>query len=234
MEPLTPWGQPIGPALPDWHDCPLPGAVTLVGRYCLLEPLAEQHASELYAAFREAPDTRSWTWLTHEAPTSPEEYQSRVSDMAHSQDPRYFAVVSQQTRQPVGIFSLMRIDPKNGVIEVGHVHFSPRLQRTPAATEAHWLLMRYVFNTLGYRRYEWKCDSLNQPSRQAALRLGFQFEGIFRQAMIYKGRSRDTAWFSLLDSEWPATDRALQSWLAPQNFDAEGKQRYSLASFRQS
>ncbi len=126
----------------------------------------------------------------------------------------------------------MRIDEQNGVVEVGSVHFSPRLSRTPASTEAQWLLMRYVFDTLGYRRYEWKCNSLNEPSRQAALRLGFHYEGRFRQALVVKGHNRDTDWFSIIDREWPAVDEALQRWLAADNFTADGKQRRALASLR--
>jgi RimJ/RimL family protein N-acetyltransferase len=123
----------------------------------------------------------------------------------------------------------MRIDPANGVIEVGNIKYSSALQRTPLATEAMFLLMRYVFDNLGYRRYEWKCDALNAPSRSAALRLGFTYEGIFRQAVIYKGRNRDTAWFSITDQEWPAIKGAYEAWLAPSNFDAGGKQKTRLA-----
>ena len=129
----------------------------------------------------------------------------------------------------MGVAAFMRIEPRHGVIEVGHVHFGPSLQRTAAATEAMYLMMRRAFDELGYRRYEWKCDSLNQPSRRAALRLGFTFEGIFRQATIYKGRSRDTAWFSLLDAEWPARKAALERWLATENFDKDGRQRRPLS-----
>ena len=128
-------------------------------------------------------------------------------------DPIHFAVIDQQTDQPIGSLALMRIDAKNGVVEVGHVHFSPLLSRTAMATEAHWLLMHYVFATLGYRRYEWKCNSLNEPSRRAALRLGFQYEGRFRQALVIKGHNRDTDWFSIIDSEWPQIDRAMRQWL---------------------
>jgi RimJ/RimL family protein N-acetyltransferase len=125
----------------------------------------------------------------------------------------------------------MRIDPSHGVIEVGNINYSPLLQRKPAATEAMYLMMRRVFDELGYRRYEWKCDSLNAPSRAAAQRLGFQFEGIFRQAVVNKGRNRDTAWYSIIDSEWPALKQAFEQWLAPENFDAAGKQKRPLSAF---
>jgi RimJ/RimL family protein N-acetyltransferase len=138
-------------------------------------------------------------------------------------------VVDQATGNAVGTLSLMRIDPAHGAIEVGNVTFSPLMKRTPVSTEAQYLLMKFVFDALGYRRYEWKCDALNAPSRQAALRLGFSFEGIFRQAVIYKGRSRDTAWFSIIDSEWPARRAAFERWLAADNFDASGQQRSKLA-----
>lgn len=147
-------------------------------------------------------------------------------------DPIHFAVIDQQTDQPIGSLALMRIDAKNGVVEVGHVHFSPLLSRTAMATEAHWLLMHYVFATLGYRRYEWKCNSLNEPSRRAALRLGFQYEGRFRQALVIKGHNRDTDWFSIIDSEWPQIDKAMQQWLAADNFSADGQQLRTLESFR--
>ena len=137
-------------------------------------------------------------------------------------------MVDRTTGKAVGTLALMRMDPGNGVIEVGHVTFSPKLQRTALSTEAQYLLMRRVFDELGYRRYEWKCDSLNAPSRATAQRLGFQFEGIFRQAVVYKGRTRDTAWFSIIDSEWPARRAAFERWLAPENFDENGVQRRRL------
>ena len=143
-------------------------------------------------------------------------------------DPLFFAIVDAPSQTALGVASLMRIDPANGAIEVGHLAYSPRLQRTPAATEAMFLLMQYAFE-LGYRRYEWKCDTLNAPSRAAAQRLGFSFEGVFRQAVIYKERSRDTAWHSIIDAEWPALRAAFTQWLAPSNFDAAGRQLTRLS-----
>ena len=232
MSLLNQYEQPVGTALPDWQPRPHPGRVSLQGRFCRLEPLSTSHASELFAAHRLAPDTRSWTWLLREPDNSPEEYSAWIESVSGKSDPIHFAVIDMQTGQPVGSLALMRIDAKNGVVEVGHVHFSPLLSRTAMATEANWLLMRYVFDTLGYRRYEWKCNSLNEPSRRAALRLGFQYEGRFRQALVVKGHNRDTDWFSIIDSEWPQVDRAMQQWLAADNFSTDGQQVCPLESFR--
>lgn len=226
------YGQPVGDALPDWQPRPLPQRVVLHGRYCRLEPLTRAHADALFAAYQLDGDGRSWTWLPREPEESIEQYSAWVEGTEQLQDPLHFAVIDTQTERPVGTLALMRIDANNGVIEVGHVHFSPLLSRTAASTEAQWLLMRYAFTTLGYRRYEWKCNSLNEPSRQAALRLGFQYEGRFRQALVVKGHNRDTDWFSIIDGEWPDVDAALQRWLAPDNFTPDGKQRYSLTSLR--
>lgn len=226
------FGQPIGDALPDWQPRPTPQRHTLQGRLCYLEPLAGKHAEALFAAHQLAPDTRSWTWLLREPDSSVEEFSAWVASVAELRDPLHFAVIDRQTRLPVGSLALMRIDANNGVIEVGHVHFSPLLSRTAMATEAHWLLMRYAFDTLGYRRYEWKCNSLNEPSRRAARRLGFHYEGRFRQALVIKGHNRDTDWFSIIDAEWPQIDSAMQKWLASDNFSADGQQIRTLESLR--
>ncbi|HGF0768560.1 TPA: GNAT family N-acetyltransferase [Kluyvera georgiana] len=232
MSQLNQFGQLIGDALPDWQPRPYPQRVVLEGQYCRLEPLSLQHADALFAAHQQAADTRNWTWLLREPEGSVEEYRQWIAGVESLQDPLHFAVIDIRTQQPVGSLALMRIDPNHGVMEVGHVHFSPLLSRTPASTEAQWLLMRYAFETLGYRRYEWKCNSFNEPSRRAALRLGFQFEGRFRQALVIKGHNRDTDWFSIINGEWPALDRAFQAWLAADNFTADGKQRQSLEAFR--
>ncbi|VUC87550.1 GNAT family acetyltransferase [Raoultella terrigena] len=226
------FGQPVGDALPDWQPRPAPQRHTLQGRLCYLEPLAGKHAETLFAAHQLAPDTRSWTWLLREPDSSVEEFSAWVASVAELSDPLHFAVIDRQTRLPVGSLALMRIDANNGVIEVGHVHFSPLLSRTAMATEAHWLLMRYAFDTLGYRRYEWKCNSLNEPSRRAARRLGFHYEGRFRQALVIKGHNRDTDWFSIIDAEWPQIDSAMQRWLASDNFSADGQQIRTLESLR--
>ncbi|HHN4450190.1 GNAT family N-acetyltransferase [Klebsiella michiganensis] len=232
MSHLNQFDQPVGAALPDWQPRPHPERLNLQGRLCRLEPLRSTHAGALFDAHRLALDTRSWTWLLREPDNSVEEYRAWIEHVSGQADPIHFAVIDQRTDQPVGSLALMRIDAKNGVVEVGHVHFSPLLSRTAMATEAQWLLMHYIFATLGYRRYEWKCNSLNEPSRRAALRLGFQYEGRFRQALVIKGHNRDTDWFSIIDSEWPHIDKAMQQWLAADNFSADGRQLRTLESFR--
>lgn len=228
------YGQSIGPLVPGWTARPLPPRRALEGRYCSLEPLdAARHADDLHAAYAQAPDARDWTYLFVERPADLASTRAYIERAAQSTDPLHFAVVDRQSGRAVGTLALMRIDPAHGVIEVGSVTFSPLLKQTPMSTEAQYLLMKLAFDQLGYRRYEWKCDNFNEPSKRAAARLGFQFEGIFRQAIVYKGRSRDTAWFSIIDSEWPTVRTAFERWLAPENFDAEGKQRMALNSFRE-
>ncbi len=227
------YGQPIGEALPEWSARPEPGDVVLQGRHCRIERLdARRHAEDLHAAYQTAPDGRDWTYLSVERPATLEDFQRYAANIAASTDPRHYAVIDARTSKAVGTFSLMRITPAVGVIEVGNVTFSPLLKRTPISTEAQFLLMSYVFDQLGYRRYEWKCDSLNGPSRAAAERLGFSFEGIFRQAIVYKNRSRDTAWYSIIDAEWPLLKQVFETWLSPENNDAQGRQKQSLAALR--
>jgi RimJ/RimL family protein N-acetyltransferase len=227
------FGQPIGFAVPDWSPRPFPPRTAIEGRFCRTEPLdPERHAAQLFAANSADRDGRNWTYLPYGPfPTLPA-YREWLDAAARREDPQFHAVIDRQSGMAVGVASLMRIEPAVGVIEVGGINYSPRLQRKPAATEAMYLLMRRVFDELGYRRYEWKCDSLNAPSRAAAQRLGFRYEGMFRQATVYKGRNRDTCWFSILDSEWPPLRQAFEAWLDPVNFDAEGRQRASLASLR--
>lgn len=232
MNQFNQFGQPVGDELIDWQPRPHPQRIELNGRYCSLTPLRPQHAAALFATYQLAEDTRSWTWLLREPDANVEEYTAWVESVCELSDPMHFTVIDNQTQVPVGTLALMRIDPKNGVIEVGHVNFSPLLSRTPMSTEAQYLLMRYVFETLGYRRFEWKCNSLNEPSRRAALRLGFQYEGRFRQALVVKGHNRDTDWFSIIDNEWKALDRAFQNWLAADNFSADGKQIKTLENWR--
>lgn len=222
-------GQPIGFPLPHWTAPPLPPQQPLSGRYCRLEPLdADRHSAELFAANQLDTDNRMWTYLSYGPFGTCEQYTEWVHTASRSTDPLFFAIVDLQTNQAVGVASYLRIDPPNGVIEVGHLAFSPRLQRTPAATESMYLMMQQAFD-LGYRRYEWKCDALNAPSRAAAERLGFKFEGIFRQAVIYKQRSRDTAWYSIIDREWPALDSTFARWLDAGNFNAGGEQQLRLS-----
>lgn len=227
------YGQSIGQPLPEWRARPLPPREPLEGRYCALEPLdAARHTDDLHAAYARAPDGRDWTYLGIERPADMEGTRAHVERAAKSADPMHFAVIDRQSGRATGTLSLMRIDPANGAIEVGSVNFSPLLKHTPMSTEAHYLLMKLAFDALGYRRYEWKCDNFNEPSKRAAARLGFQYEGLFRQAVVYKGRSRDTAWFSITDGEWPALRTAFERWLAPENFDAQGRQRMALDKFR--
>ena len=227
------YGQPVGPLLPGWTARPLPPRRAIEGRYCVLEPLdAARHADDLHAAYAQAPDGRDWTYLGVERPADLAGIRAHIERAAQSADPMHFAVVDRQSGRAIGTLALMRIDPANGAIEVGSVNFSPLLKHTPMSTEAQHLLMKLAFDELGYRRYEWKCDNFNEPSKRAAMRLGFRFEGVFRQAVVYKGRSRDTAWFSITDGEWPMLRAALERWLAPANFDAEGRQRMALDRFR--
>jgi RimJ/RimL family protein N-acetyltransferase len=226
---LNEYCQPIGAALPNWTACPRPARITLQGRYCTFEPLdAARHTADLYAA-NSADSGRMWTYLPYGPFADLGDYRAWVARVSQGDDPLFFAIIEAASQAAIGVSSLMRIDPSNGTIEVGHIAYSPRLQRTPAATEAMFLLMLYAFE-LGYRRYEWKCDALNAPSRAAAQRLGFSYEGIFRQAVVYKGRSRDTAWYAIIDTEWPALRAAFKLWLEPPNFDADGRQRARLSN----
>jgi RimJ/RimL family protein N-acetyltransferase len=190
------------------------------------------HAAGLFATYSAAMNRRGWTYLPDEMPESEAEFRKRLEARAASEDPLFFTILDRRSGSPLGVASYLRIDPGNGVIEVGHLHFGPKLQRSPASTEAMALMMARAFDELGYRRYEWKCDSLNAPSRAAALRLGFTFEGVFRNAVVVKGRSRDTAWFSITDADWPRARAGFAAWLDPTNFDAEGRQIRGLADLR--
>lgn len=223
------FGQPIGAALPDWAPRPQPPRSPMVGQFCRIEPLdPARHAPDLHAAYAED-DGRMWTYMAHGPFASAGALEEWMRRTCLGDDPLVHAIVDAASGRAVGAASFMRIDRAAGVIEVGSITYPPRLQRTPAATETMYLMMRRVFDELGYRRYEWKCDTLNAPSRAAAARLGFTFEGIFRQATTYKGRNRDTAWFSIVDGEWPALRTAFEEWLDPANFDAAGGQRRRLA-----
>ncbi|HUA56588.1 MAG TPA: GNAT family protein [Candidatus Sulfotelmatobacter sp.] len=223
--------QPIGFPLPDWRGAPRPSRTPMQGRFCRLEPLdPARHADQLWDAIQLDRDGRNWTYLPVGPFDAAAAFRVWAETASVGDDPVFFAIVDQATGRAVGYASFMRIDPKNGVIEVGHINFTPALQKRPAATEAMFLMMRRVFDELGYRRYEWKCDSCNAPSRAAAARLGFAYEGLFRQAVVTKGRNRDTAWFSILDREWPALQIAFERWLAPENFAPDGSQRESLSA----
>lgn len=223
--------QPVGTPMPDWQPRPRPQRVVLEGRYCRLEPLNESHTRSLWKAWSKAEDGRDWTYLGVGPFENERQFSAHIISTAACEDPLHYTIVDTQTNHAMGTLSLMRIDPINGTVEVGFVTFSPELKRTVQASEAHYLLMKYAFESLGYRRYEWKCDSLNSPSRRAALRLGFRFEGLFRQTIVYKGRTRDTAWFSIIDREWPLIKASFEAWLSPQNLP-KGKQQQSLAALR--
>jgi RimJ/RimL family protein N-acetyltransferase len=222
-------GQPVGAPLPGWSPPPRPPRETIEGRTCFLEPLdAGKHGADLYAANALDSDDSDWTYSAVGPYENESEFLAWARAAEKSSDPLYFAIIDRQTGKAVGTATYMRIDPNNGCIEVGTIKYSPLLQRTTAATEAMYLMMKRAFD-LGYRRYEWKCDSHNAPSRKAAERLGFIFEGLFRQAVVYKGRNRDTTWFSIIDNEWPALRGAYEAWLAPENFDEQGCQKQRLS-----
>jgi RimJ/RimL family protein N-acetyltransferase len=223
-------GQPIGDPVPGWSARPAPPRTPMVGRSCSVVPLdAVAHGADLHRAFAEDRDDRNWTYLAYGPFADETAFLAWLEPMARSMDPLFHTVLDTQGRA-IGLASYLRIDPAVGVIEVGHIHYAPAMQRTIAATEAMALMMRRVFDELGYRRYEWKCDSLNAPSRRAAERFGFVYEGIFRQATLYKGRNRDTAWYAIVDKDWPRLRAAYERWLAPDNFDAQGRQRIGLGA----
>jgi RimJ/RimL family protein N-acetyltransferase len=222
-------GQPVGRPVPEWKGVERPSRTPMAGRYCRVEPIdPARHAEDLYRANALDPSNRNFTYLLSGPFITFDAYCQWLESVRSGDDPVFHAIVDTETGKAAGAASYMRIDPKNGSIEVGNINYSPLLQRKRAATEAMYLMMKRVFE-LGYRRYEWKCDSLNAPSRAAAQRLGFSYEGIFRQAIVYRGRSRDTAWYAMIDSEWPELDQAFQRWLDPANFDAQGKQHKRLS-----
>jgi RimJ/RimL family protein N-acetyltransferase len=225
-------GQPIGEAVPDWQPSPPPPRQPKDGRFCRIEPVdIDRHAPDLFAAFATDTDNRNWTYLPYGPFAREADLRVWMEQTCLGDDPLFHAVIDKKTGKAVGVASYLRITPAVGVIEVGHINYSPLLQRTAAATEASFLMMARVFSELGYRRYEWKCDALNGPSRTAAERLGFCFEGVFRQATMYKGRNRDTAWYSILDKDWPALEKAYSKWLDADNFDDQGRQKASLGNF---
>ncbi len=221
-------GQPIGRPIPNWTPPPFPPKVPMIGRTCRLEPLSHAlHTTDLYDAFSRDSASAMWTYLPVGPFATEEEYGCWVREIVTKPDPQFYAIIDSATGKAIGSASFMRIVPQHGCIEVGHLAFSPLLQKTTAATEAMYLMMRQAFD-LGYRRYEWKCHSLNAPSRAAAERLGFTFEGVFRQAVVVKGHNRDTAWYSIIDAEWPQRKMAFEKWLDPANFDSSGRQIIKL------
>ena len=218
-----------------WTARPRPQRLALEGRYVRLEPLdADLHGDALFEAGSGEDADTLWRYLFERPITQKSDFDPWIEKAADSSDPLFYAAVDAQTGRAEGRLSLMRIEPAHGVIETGNILFGPRLARSRAATEAIYLQARHVFDELGYRRFEWKCNADNAPSRRAALRFGFNFEGIFRQHMVVKGENRDTAWYAMLDHEWPRLRQAYEAWLDPANFDAEGRQRTSLAEFTQT
>ncbi|MCP4983707.1 MAG: GNAT family N-acetyltransferase [Gammaproteobacteria bacterium] len=223
-------GQPIGFPLQDWQGCEHPRNAQIQGNLCRLEPIdVDRHASDLFAAFSQDQDRHNWTYLPYGPFETEEALRSWMFSTCLGDDPCFSSVIDLQTGRAVGVASYLRIKPALGVIEVGHIHFSPLMQAKPISTEAMFLMMGQVFDVWGYRRYEWKCDALNQPSCTAAQRLGFLFEGIFRQATMYKLRNRDTAWYSILDREWPTVKAVFENWLRAENFGPDGAQKTSLS-----
>ena len=226
MQRENPFGQPIGHPIEGWQAARRPERAPIAGRLCRLEPLdAERHADALHHAYSLDHDARHWTYLPYGPFASSAEYRAWVAEHQASENDCFFAIVEAAREIPVGVAAYLRVSPASGSIEVGHLRYAAALQRTPAATEAMYLMMRRVFDDWAYRRYEWKCDSLNAPSRSAAERLGFRYEGVFRNDVVMKGRNRDTAWFSITAEEWPAIRRAFEAWLDPANFDREGRDR---------
>ncbi len=229
MKNINELGQPVGSAVQNWTKALPPPKTELSGEYCKIVPLdVNAHAKSLYNSFAKDSENKNWTYMIDGPFENFADFESWLINIASKKDPFFYSLINKDNNTVVGLASYLRINQSQGVIEVGNIHFSPALQRTPIATEIMFLMMKRVFEELGYRRYEWKCDSLNEKSRSAALRLGFTFEGVFRQAIMYKGRNRDTAWYSVIDSEWPRLKKAFQFWLNPTNFDSTGQQRMSL------
>ena len=230
--PVNKYGQIIGESVVGHTSGKLPAIDFLEGRYARIEALSvEKHAKDLLAVY--GPDTprEMWTYLYQEPVGDIEELVTLLNQMLARKDRFYYAIIDKATGKALGTFSLMRIDQNNRVIEVGAVTFSPELKGTRIGIEAQYLLARYVFEELNYRRYEWKCDALNRPSRRAAERLGFAYEGTFRQAVVYKGRTRDTDWLAMIDKDWPQVKTRLEAWLRPENFNKNGQQYKSLREF---
>jgi RimJ/RimL family protein N-acetyltransferase len=226
-------GHPVGAPLPGWSPRPLPLRTPIEGRFCRVEPLdCDRHAADLFAANAADPEGRNWTYLPHGPYPAFEPYRASLAAAIGRDRELPHAIIARDSGRAVGVASYLAIDPQNGTIEVGAINYGPRLQKRPAATEAMYLMIRRVFDELGYRRYEWKRDCLNAASRAAAERLGFRYEGLFSRTMVYKGRNRDTAWFSVIDSEWPVLRAGFEHWLDPANFAADGRQRARLASLR--
>ena len=225
--------QPVGFPVPDWKVCQIPPRSTVSGNWCRVEGLdVKKHTKDLYNAFLKNNDDSNWTYLRYGPFESLDQFECWLKNSVTGNDPVFYAVIDLKTEKATGICAYLRIQPLVGVIELGNIHFSPLLKKTTMATEAMYLMMRRAFDELCYRRCEWKCDSLNEASKNTALRLGFTFEGIFRQALVYKGRNRDTAWYSVIDKNWPKLNKSFEKWLSPENFNSQGEQQKSLSEIR--
>ncbi len=224
--------KPVGPVIDPLPSGRAPARAPLRGAHARLEPLdAAAHAKSLYRLSHARPeDAALWTYLAYGPFPDPDAFARWLEERSRSSDPLFFAILDRASGEAAGMASYLNIVPANGCIEIGHIWFAPSLQRTRAASEAIFLMMRHALDDLGYRRLEWKCDALNAASRRAAIRFGFSYEGTFRQHMIVKGRNRDTAWFALIDRDWPAVRAAFERWLAPANFDPDGRQRVPLSA----
>ncbi|MDU3075379.1 MAG: GNAT family protein [Mixta calida] len=223
------YGQKLGKKLTDWHPRELPKKTPLKGRYCHLEPIDVKHSQDLFEAWYCIDDDRDWTYFHINRPKTLFQTEHYLKSLASSADPMFYAVICQATHKAVGSVALQRIDPANGVLEIGYINWSPLMKRTSMSTEAIYLLLCYIFDTLHYRRCAWKCDSLHESAINAAERLGFQYEGLFRNMQVSNSRNRDVRWYSIIEEEWPEMRNAMAWWLSPANHDETGKQKQKLA-----
>ncbi|NCF08832.1 GNAT family N-acetyltransferase [Kosakonia sp. MH5] len=232
MAELNIYGQALGPSLPDWHPRSLPQKIIIRGQYCLLEPIDIKHSRDLFAGWHSIEDERDWTYFHIKRPVTIRQCDHYIASLAASKDPLFYAVINLSTNKAVGFLALQRMDPDNGAVEIGWINWSPLMKRTLCSTEAIFLLLSYIMETLQYRRCGWKCDSLHQAAISAAERLGFTYEGTLRRTQVSKGHSRDVRWYSIIDEEWDEIRLAMECWLNPSNFDEQGKQKHRLAEFR--
>lgn len=232
MPAINHFGQPIGESLTEWTPRAKPARQAINGQYCRLEPVDPlKHLDALYSAYHRVDNDEDWTYLFAERPADLHSFRLYLQQLSASEDPLQFAVIDLATEQAVGTCAFMRIDGYNGVLELGGINWSPLMKQQRSGTEAIFLMLQHTFDVLGYRRCEWKCDSCNAPSKSAAARYGFSYEGRFRQAIVTKGRNRDTDWFSIIDKEWPTLKQAFNGWLSAVNFDPRGIQRQRLQAF---
>ncbi|MBX3709991.1 MAG: GNAT family N-acetyltransferase [Gammaproteobacteria bacterium] len=230
MQQKNQFGQLLGHLVENWIPCQRPAKTLIQGRYCILEPIEiNKHAVKLFDVLAIDNQGESWTYLPYGPFDTINEFKNWLAETMSDNDTLLYAILDVKTKEPIGISGYLRMNPEHGVIEIGHLHFSALLKQTPLATEAIYLMLRHAFDELKFRRCEWKCNDLNEPSRRAAERFGFTFEGIFRQSYVFKNRNRDTAWFSMIDSEWEAIKEKFERWLHPNNFEANGKQILKLA-----